>query len=1010
VASNGGPAPTGTVIFNDGAVSLGTGALDNNGVATLSTSSLTPGQHPITATYLGDGNTAQSTSAVLTQTVLQIATTTAVVADANPANAGATLTFTATVLTAGGTIAGGNLTGLVKFLDGATTIGTGSLSTNGVASMSLATLSVGQHSITAVYVGNVNYSPSTSALVSEKVQQVATTTTLTSSVSPSIAGTPITLFAQVSGVGGVPAGNVTFKDGNFVLGLGTLDVNGRASLTTSSLSVGMHSLTTTYNGDANDVSSTSAPLAQVVNIAKTYLTLASSANPTKAGINQTFTSTLTSEGGQPTGSITFKDGGVILGTVAVNGVAPVTLNTASLSVGSHSITAVYSGDANNDSSTSPVIVEVVQQVTTTTTVTSSENPGQLNQPVTFTSTVSSVGLTPTGSITFQDGPTALGTVLLNASGSATLATSVLSLGSHSIIAVYSGDANHITSQSTVLTQQILQPLSISIGTSGSPSIASKNVSFMAKLTAVQNLIPVGSITFKDGASVLGTGTVDGTGTAVFNTSALAVGQHSVTAVYSGDSNYQPITSSALIQTVQIADSNIALTSSANPSVYGTSLSFTAVVTGTGGALTGTVTFQDGTTVLGRGTLSSAGAATYLTTTLTPGMHGISAVYGGDGNNLPITSAILQQQVQQVTKTTLASNANPSLALDAVVLTCTVSNGGSQPPTGVITFAEGALVLGSAPLDATGIATLTLPSLAAGQHSIFATYGGDIADLPSNSGVLAQTVERRATTDVLTATSTSLTDGQQLTLISVVRWTGPIAPTGAVSFKIGSTILGTSAVDKSGVATLTIKLDAGSASMVASYSGDASYSPSDSVPTTVSNGPATQFNLDLSQTTITLKSKQHVTLDVTLTSIQGFTDSISLGCLGLPFAATCTFSKVQPDLPANSAQTVHVVIDTGSPLTAGGQAMNHSAVPPIATLCFMPCGALLGLLLLRSRSRTRLTGLLLLLCFVGLTLGLSGCGGLQTNGTPPGSYAFKVTASAMKTGQTKSVDMSMTVQQ
>jgi len=281
--------------------------------------------------------------------------------------------------------------------------------------------------------------------------------------------------------------------------------------------------------------------------------------------------------------------------------------------------------------------------------------------------------------------------------------------------------------------------------------------------------------------------------------------------------------------------------------------------------------------------------------------------------------------------------------------------------------------------------------------------------------MVQTVQLRPTSDVLTATPTSADNGQQVTLISVLRSTGPAAPTGSVVFKIGSNVLGTSPLDKTGVATLTIVLAVNSTNIVASYSGDSVYAASDSTATSVSAGPTTQFTMQMSQGTVLLQSKQHTTINLTLTSVGGFTDVMSLGCLGLPFAATCTFSTDKVTLTANGTQTIQIVVDTGSPLTAGST-VTARAVPThvdpssTAMLSFMPLGAIFGLMLFRARMRRPLTGLLLLLCIAGMTLGLSGCGTLSINGTPPGSYTFKVAVSGATTGVTQSKAIVLTVTQ
>jgi hypothetical protein len=85
---------------------------------------------------------------------------------------------------------------------------------------------------------------------------------------------------------------------------------------------------------------------------------------------------------------------------------------------------------------------------------------------------------------------------------------------------------------------------------------------------------------------------------------------------------------------------------------------------------------------------------------------------------------------------------------------------------------------------------------------------------------------------------------------------------------------------------------------------------------------------------------------------------------------------------------------------------------MATLCFLPGGVLLGLAFWRGRRRMRtsLAALTMLLLLIGLSAGLSGCGGLQVNGTPAGTYVFQVTATGTGTGVTHSMDVTLTVTQ
>jgi hypothetical protein len=154
--------------------------------------------------------------------------------------------------------------------------------------------------------------------------------------------------------------------------------------------------------------------------------------------------------------VTFKDGGVTLGTGTLNSWGLATYSTRSLSIGKHSITAVYAGDANFNGSTSSVLSQRINKASTIKVI-SSANPSVSGHSVTFTATVSASepgSGTPTGTVTFKDDGKVLGTAKLDASGKASYSTKALSVGAHSITAVYSGDNNYSGSTSSVLTQNV----------------------------------------------------------------------------------------------------------------------------------------------------------------------------------------------------------------------------------------------------------------------------------------------------------------------------------------------------------------------------------------------------------------------------------------------------------------------------------------------------------------------------------------------------------------------------
>ena len=546
--------------------------------------------------------------------------------------------------------------------------------------------------------------------------------TLTSSLNPSTYGSSVTFTATVTPA--AATGTVTFKDGTTTLGTGTIG-SGKATFGISTLAVGSHSITGAYGGDANYNSSTSSVLTQTVNKASTTVALTSSLNPSTYGASVTFTATVTPSAA--TGTVTFKDGSTTLGTGTISS-GRATFGTSTLAVGSHSITAAYGGDANDNSSTSSTLTQTVNKINTAVTLASSANPSTYGSSVTFTATVTPT--TATGTVTFIDGGTTLGTGTIS-SGRATFSTSTLTGGAHSITASYGGDTNDNSSTSSVLTQTVNKvSTTVALASSANPSTYASSVTFTATVTPAT---ATGTVTFKDGSTTLGTGTIS-SGQATFNTSTLAVGSHSITATYGGDTNYNSNTSSTLTQTVNKANTTVTLASSANPSVFGSSITFTATVTPT--TATGTVTFMDGSTALGTGTISG-GTATYSTSTLAGGSHSITASYGGDANYNSSTSSVLTQTVNIAsTVVTLTSAANPSPYGSSVTFTATIS---PTTATGTVTFKDGSTTLGTGTISS-GSATYGTSALAIGSHSITAVYGGDSNYNGSGSSVLTQTID------------------------------------------------------------------------------------------------------------------------------------------------------------------------------------------------------------------------------------------------------------------------------
>ena len=249
---------TGTVTFYDGTTLLKTVAL-SGGAAKFTTSTLSSGTHSITAVDGGDSNFSGSTSAPVNQ-VVRVATTTTLSSSPNPSTYGQAVTFIATVTSSLGAPPPDGET--VSFMKGTAVLGTGTLS-GGSASFMTSTLSVGTNAIKAVYGGDSNLPASTSKAVSQVVSKAATTTTLASSLNPSNVGQSVTFTASVATqFSGTVTGTVTFYDGTTALKTVGLS-GGVAKYTTSTLSSGSHTITSTYNGNAN-FDGSSASMTQTV--------------------------------------------------------------------------------------------------------------------------------------------------------------------------------------------------------------------------------------------------------------------------------------------------------------------------------------------------------------------------------------------------------------------------------------------------------------------------------------------------------------------------------------------------------------------------------------------------------------------------------------------------------------------------------------------------------------------------------------------------------------------------
>jgi hypothetical protein len=436
-----------------------------------------------------------------------VSTMTELADSSNSSVFGQSLSLTATV----GVVAPatGTPTGSVTFLDGSTPIGTGTL-TAGQASFSTTALVAGAHSITAFYTGGGNFLTSVSTAVNQTVSQAMTTTLLTASPLTTTAGQPVSLTATVSPIApgaGTPTGSVTFYDGATSIGVSALSPGGPATLTTSTLAAGPHSLTATYGGDAEFSTSTSSAVTATITVINSVpVAITSGAGTTfTEGAAASFsittsgspTPTLSESGALPSG-VTFADNGngtaTLAGTPATgtHGTYAITI-TAANGVSTNAVQnftlAVNEGAAITSGSGTTFTEQVAGSFTVTTVgfpAPALTETGALPSGVTFTDNSNGTGMLSGTPAVSSAGIYSL-TITAN-NGVGTPATQTFTLTVNSGTSITSGSSTTFT---------VGSPAFFSVTTVGIPAAAITEVGALP-----------GGVTFVDNGN--GTATLSGT--------------------------------------------------------------------------------------------------------------------------------------------------------------------------------------------------------------------------------------------------------------------------------------------------------------------------------------------------------------------------------------------------------------------------------------------------------------------------------------------------------------------
>ncbi|MFD8162974.1 Ig-like domain repeat protein, partial [Streptomyces malaysiensis] len=527
-----GTAPFGDVTFViTGGPTLGpvtlTATGPDSGTASVTDSTLAAGSHLVTANFVNSTDPSDNSSGTTIQQVNQSATTTTVTFVPPAPVCGETVTLTASV--AAVPPGSGTPTGTVTFIisaDGPTV--TGTLDASGNASVTVPGLSVGTHQVAAFYNGDADFAASNSPLTPLTVNPASSTTALTVSPASPVCGESVTLCAQVSVVAPgtcTPTGTVTFTVAGGPTLTGTLDATGQACVTTSDIPVGTDAVTATYEGNGDVAGSTDSGTVTVGQGASTTSVTVTPAAPVCgepvticAQVTVVPPSTCT-----PTGTVTFviSGGPTLTGTLDATGQACVT--TSDIPVGTHTVTATYAGDGDVMGSTATTPV-TVNQASSTTALTITPPSPSCGQSVTLCAQVTTTPpgtCTPTGTVTFTvaGGPTLTGT--LDATGQACVTTSAIPVGTHAVMATYSGDTGVAGSGDTgsVTVGQGVSTTTLTI-TPASP-VCGQSVTLCAQVTVASpsTCTPTGTVTFTVAGGPTLTGTLNASGQACVTTSA-----------------------------------------------------------------------------------------------------------------------------------------------------------------------------------------------------------------------------------------------------------------------------------------------------------------------------------------------------------------------------------------------------------------------------------------------------------------------------------------------------------
>ncbi|MDW5596767.1 Ig-like domain repeat protein [Conexibacter stalactiti] len=541
----------------DGTTASATTDANGLAVAPLLRAGGAAGSWSVTATATGAGTVAYALSTT------KAPTTTRVTSSADPSLVGQPVRFTANVTAAGGVPAAAGWRGIVTFYDDHTPLGAAvAVAADGSATSTTQWPILGDHPITAVYSGDANHGPSTSAVLTQQVRKVPTAVTLASDLNPSASGETVEVTATVAGHGASllrPSGEVQFSVARLpgdaadpVGGPVTLDGDGQASATLPALTDGAYAVTASYGGQLN-FEPGSGTLVQTVGPDATATALTSSVNPSVVGQPFRLTADVarTGAGAEPTGSVTFRDGAdaPLCAPVALSAVA-----TADCAVGGEPtpgalpLSASFLDPDGQYEPSSGSITQRVAPATTATTLTVASDSSAFGAPLLLRAQVEVVAPgagEPAGTVQFAVDGRAAGAPVAVVDGAALSAPiEGLAAGPRQLSATYAdGTSPLVLEPSRAVGTLVITPAPTSIEIASSAAVAPFGTALVFTATVVAETgVPVsdGDVQFLLDGAPLGAPVDVAGGVAVTpSVTGLAPGSHTITAELNGGSEFQP---------------------------------------------------------------------------------------------------------------------------------------------------------------------------------------------------------------------------------------------------------------------------------------------------------------------------------------------------------------------------------------------------------------------------------------------------------------------------------------